>query len=191
MRKGTLLFVTALLLLALLMTGCGVAQAEYDAVVAERDAAKAQVASLQPQVTSLQTDLNELQASLEETQMALDTAKANYEDLKSDVTSIWTALDKKLAAAGMIFSFWSDSLKFEAGLMSMADFEKSTTLFMTRFGGVLDDVGNPQVSKMWEDAFVAAARNDEKGFATKFAAVMDSLTELIEKDVAEINEKLR
>jgi len=176
-RKGTLLFVTALLLLALLMTGCGVAQAEYDAVVAERDATKAQVASLEAQVTSLEADLNE--------------AKANYEGLKSDVTSIWTALDKKLAAAGMIFSFWSDAGKADVGLMSASDYEKSVAVFIANFGGVLDNVGNPQVSKMWEDAVLAAGRDDTEEFGKQFAGVMDSLTELIEKDVAEINAKLR
>ncbi len=191
MRKGIALFVTTLLLSLLLMTGCGGAQGEYDAVVADRDAAKAQVSSLQAEVTSLQTELNELQASLNETQMALDTANANYEDLKSDVTSTWAALDTKIEAAGMIFSYYSYANKYSVGLISDSEFEDTSSRFLANFGGVINPVGNAELFQMWEDAVLAAGQGDSNEFMTKFAAVMDLLTELVEEDVAAMDVKLR
>ncbi len=211
MRKRALLFVMTLVLSLLLMTGC-VAQADYDAVVAERDSIQAQLTSTvaerdkaraqvtstaaerdkaRTQVSSLKNELDELKASLEETQTALDAAKADGEAFKSDVSSIFAELEKKTEAAEMIQRFWSNALKVEAGKMSQRDLEVKVALFMAGLSGKLEPIGNAELSQTWQDAVVASTRGDEKGFAAKFAAVMDSLSDLIDEDVSAMNAKLR
>jgi cell division protein FtsL len=173
MRKATLLFVMILLLLPLVMTGCGVAKSEYEAVVADRDTAKAQVASLQAENDALQTERDTLQAN------------------KSDVASLVTALDKKLAAEAMLDGYLSDASKYVGGTMSMSDLQKSTAEFMADFGGTLDAVGDAELSQLWKDALLAATKNDQKGFNAKLAVLMDSLTGLINNDIATIVARLR
>ncbi len=218
MRKRTLLFVVTLVLSLLVMTGC-VAQADYDAVVAERDSIQAQLTSTvaerdkaraqvtsttaerdkaRAQVNSLQNELDELKASLdgvkaslEETQTALDTAEADGEAFKSDVSSIFAELEKKTEAAAMIFGYWADSGKCVAGLMSQSELVVKATFLMTGLGSRLDVIGNAELSQLWQDAVVASTRGDEKGFLAKFAAVMDSLSDLIGNDVNAMNAKLR
>jgi hypothetical protein len=158
MKKVILLFVVTSLLLPLVVTGCGVAQSEYEAVVADRDAAQAQVASLQAD--------------------------------KSDVTSLFAALEKKLAATAMIGGFLSDAFKVVAGEMSQSDFNKAGDAFVADFGGVLDAVGNDALSQLWDDAVAASGRGDDEEFSSNLAALMDLLTNLIDEDISAINAKL-
>lgn len=76
-------FVVLFLVLALIvpvLAGCGVAQDEYDTVVAERDAAKAQV-------SSLQSDLGEAKSDLAEAEGALATAFADPVEIDTGFVS--------------------------------------------------------------------------------------------------------
>ena len=53
MKKIGFLLGATVLVLSLLLTGCGVAQGEYDAVVAELDAAQSQIATLESDYDTL------------------------------------------------------------------------------------------------------------------------------------------
>ncbi len=79
MKKRTKISVALLLVLSLLLSACaaGVAQEDYDAVVAVRDAARAQVASLQAEVADLEAEHDEAHELIEVMQ-----ATAKYHDVK-------------------------------------------------------------------------------------------------------------
>jgi len=73
----TLLVVMALLLLS----GCGIPQEDYDAVVAEKDTAKAQVASLQGDLGKAQSDLGKVRSDLTAVQDEHESLQTDYDDL--------------------------------------------------------------------------------------------------------------
>ena len=58
MIKRWLLFGSILLILSLLMAGCGISQEEHNAVLAERDSAQAQVSSLERQLKEKDIEIN-------------------------------------------------------------------------------------------------------------------------------------
>ncbi|HEY41447.1 MAG TPA: hypothetical protein G4O18_06270 [Dehalococcoidia bacterium] len=83
MKRNTLwLFMSFVVVLAL-MAGCGgVSQEDYDAAVAERDGAQAQIATLQSQLDALESDLdatNEEIADLEALEAEIEAAAAEAE----------------------------------------------------------------------------------------------------------------
>lgn len=82
MKKVIVILLTAVMVL-LLLSGCGVPQEEYDAVVAERDAAQTQVASLESDLTAAQSQIQSLQGDLAEAEEKLAEALAYAEFLES------------------------------------------------------------------------------------------------------------
>ena len=66
LMKKTVLIVTALFLVVLPLAGCGIAQEQYDEVVADRDTARAQLASLQSELDKAQSDLATAEARIAE-----------------------------------------------------------------------------------------------------------------------------
>jgi len=168
-KKLIVLFCVVLLVFPLVMTGCGVAKSEYEAVVAERN-------TLQAEKDALETERDELQAELDAT--------------KSDVTSLVAELDKKLIAVAVIDGYFSDSLRYFAGEMSESDLTGAMTAFMSDFGGVLDDVGNDELSQLWDDAVAATELGDGEEFSSNIAAIIASLTDLIDDDIAAIEARL-
>lgn len=95
MAKRWFLVGVMLLLVSLMMVGCGVPQEEHDAVLAERDAAQAELASLQSdlattqsQLATTESDLTALKADLETAKADLETAKANLETANSKISTL-------------------------------------------------------------------------------------------------------
>lgn len=86
-------FGAMLLLVLLLMAGCGVAQEKYNAVVGERDTAKAQVASLQGDLEKAQKEVEKTQKEVKTLKDELSAAKAKYSDLELKNASIIKQLD--------------------------------------------------------------------------------------------------
>ena len=78
LKRGSWYKLAVLLLVVPLLSACGIAQEEYDEVVAERDAAKAQV-------SSLQSDLNKDKSDLAATESALVTAETQIAELERTV----------------------------------------------------------------------------------------------------------
>ena len=81
MKKVIGILLTAVMVL-LLLSGCGVPQEEYDAVVAERDAAQTQVASLESDLAAAQSQIQSLQSDLSEAEKKLAEALAYAEFLE-------------------------------------------------------------------------------------------------------------
>lgn len=81
MVKRWFLVGAMLLLVSLLVVGCGIPQEEHDAVVAELDSAQAQVASLQ-------SDLTEAESQIESLESDLAAAESDYDTLTEKVAKV-------------------------------------------------------------------------------------------------------
>jgi len=68
MIKRWLLLGSILLLLSLLMAGCGISQEEHNAVLAERDSAQAQVSSLERQLKEKDMEISRLEQQIRDLQ---------------------------------------------------------------------------------------------------------------------------
>lgn len=90
MKKVAWLLVSCLIVL-LLLSSCGIPQADYDAVVAERDAAQAQGSSLQSDLNKAQSELAEAKAQVAEAEPLIEEliAGAEYVDVESGVKIIF------------------------------------------------------------------------------------------------------
>jgi hypothetical protein len=92
-----------LLLVSLVMVGCGVAQSEYDAVLAEREAATTLLAAttneldtVKSQLQSVQDELSELQTKHSSTVEELESAQTSVKELRSSNTALKDELAKLL-----------------------------------------------------------------------------------------------
>jgi cell division protein FtsB len=177
MKKLVVLFCLLLLVLPLVLTGCGgVAEADYEAVVAERDALQAENNALQADIDALQADIDELETELDATQ--------------SDVTALIAELDKKLAAVIVMKDYFADALSYIAGGMSDTEATETLAAFVAGFGGLLDPVGSEEIAQLWDDVQAAAAVNDLEGLVDNVTAIMNVLEDLIADDMAAIEASL-
>lgn len=96
--------VGAALLACLLVVGCGVPQAEYDAAVADKDAAEARVASLQSDLSKATSRTSEAKNDLTLAQSELASAKSDLESAQSDLAS---AKSRASSAEGKVSSLQS------------------------------------------------------------------------------------
>lgn len=95
MKKRWFLVGVMFLLVPWLLVGCGVAQEEYDAVVAERDTAQAELQSIKTELQSVKDELaasqskvSELTSSLEKAQTDLEVMQSDFEKTKKELTEI-------------------------------------------------------------------------------------------------------
>jgi hypothetical protein len=166
MKKLTVLFCLVLLVFPLLMTGCGgVAEADYEAVVAERDA-------LQAENNALQADIDELDAT------------------QSDVAALVAELDKKLAAMFVISNYFSDAVKYIAGELDETDVDEAWATFMSDFGACMDEVGDDELSQLWDDAEAATGLGDVDQFLSDITDIVALLEDLIDDDMAAIEARV-
>lgn len=87
MKKIIVIFLAVVLLLPLLVVGCGIAQEQYDAVVAERDTLLAEHDSLQNEVSSMQRELDKAQDQIDDLEGDVATAESQVESLKGQVST--------------------------------------------------------------------------------------------------------
>jgi septal ring factor EnvC (AmiA/AmiB activator) len=95
MRKQWFLLAFSMLLMALLVVGCGIPQDQYDAVVTERDSAqtelqsvKAELQSVKTELQSVNTELTASQSKVSELTSNLDGKKAELEATKKELADI-------------------------------------------------------------------------------------------------------
>jgi len=176
-KKLIVLFCLVLMLFPLVMTGCGgVAESDYEAVVAERDALQAEKNALQAENDGLQAEKSALETELDAT--------------KSDVAALVAGLEKKLVALIVIDGYFSDSLRYIAGEMSDAEVAEAWATFISEIGAAIDDVADDGLSQLWDDAEAAAEVGDADEFISAVTAVMALLQELIDNDIAAIEARL-
>jgi cell division protein FtsB len=177
MKRLLVLLCVTLVVLPLVMVGCGgVAESDYNAVVAERDTLQAENNALQTENDALQADVDELETELDATQ--------------SDVASLVAELEKKVAALIVINGYFSDALSYIAGEMSDSEVAEAWATFMYEIGGALDDVANDELSQLWDDAEAAAEVGDADEFVTDITVIMALLQGLIDDDIAAIEARL-
>ena len=86
--KSRLLLVTALVLMALILSACGIPRGQYDAAMAERDTAQTQVASLQSILDASRTREGALANDLADARTALGETRSQLTALGTKVTSL-------------------------------------------------------------------------------------------------------
>ena len=77
-----LLLVAGILLLLWLVAGCGVAQEQYDAVVADLNQAQAELQSVRGELDAAQANVSVLTSTLEESQNELEVVKDELAEIK-------------------------------------------------------------------------------------------------------------
>lgn len=100
MRKRWFLVGMIFLLVPWLLVGCGVAQEQYDAVMADLGKAQQELQSVKDELQTTQAKVSELTSSLEKaetkletTQTELDTTKAKNSEMTSNLEKTQTELD--------------------------------------------------------------------------------------------------
>jgi len=83
MTKRIVWLVVSCLIVLLLLSGCGVAKEEHDAVVAESEAAQARVASLQSELNKAQSQIEVLENALATTESTLATTQDDLDETKN------------------------------------------------------------------------------------------------------------
>jgi cell division protein FtsB len=175
-KRLILLFCLVLVVFPLVMAGCGVAKSDYEAVVALKDA-------LQAENDELEADIDELETEREALESELDTTK-------SDVASLVAGLEKKQAALVMINGYFADALDYIAGEMSESEATGALVTFLAEFGSVIDDVGDEELSQLWDNAEAASTLGDVEDFVSNLTAIMALLSDLIDADMAAIEARL-
>jgi hypothetical protein len=142
LKRG--LIVSGILLLSLLLLGCGVPQADYDAMEAERDAALAELQSAQSQLNSAQAEVSNLSSEL-----------AEKEGRLSDIEQILGPLGTKMEIAALLCDYnqmeWKaaahDISSDELVEWAMTEFKENMTVYVT-------EVGDSHLTDLWNSAFI-------------------------------------
>jgi len=93
MRKRWYLVGMMLLLVPLLVVGCGVAQEEYDAVMTQLSGAQQEMQSVRAELEAAQAQVSELTASLDKTKAELEAEQAKNSELASNLGKTETELE--------------------------------------------------------------------------------------------------
>jgi len=88
MAKRWLLIGGTLLLVPLLVVGCGVPQEQYAALASDLSKAQQELQSVKAELTAAQAKVSELTSSLERTQSDLEAAQADLDATKEELTEI-------------------------------------------------------------------------------------------------------
>jgi len=186
MKKIIGILLTVLTVL-LLLSGCGIAQEEYDAVLAERDAAQAEVASLQSdlakaqsQVGTLEGDLAKAEGQVESLQSSVAAAQTKYNTFKSDLEGAWTSLEGTLLVNYIVLGITSELL-----LDNLDGVYQGCSLM----AGALSALGDSELEALWEQAFVIEGE-DWNFYYTPFEAFIEVLAERIDSGGEALSNKL-
>jgi len=72
-----------MLLVALLLAGCGIPQDQYDTVVAERDSIQAELESVNAELENSESKVSELTSNLEDKEVELEATQSELADIKN------------------------------------------------------------------------------------------------------------
>lgn len=110
----------ALLLMSVLVAGCGMPQEKHDTVVAEADAVKAQIPSLESELATTESEMATVESDLAATESELATAKSNLESAQSELASAESqasSAESQLSSLrSQVSSLKSDIAAAESGL---------------------------------------------------------------------------
>jgi outer membrane murein-binding lipoprotein Lpp len=161
----------------LFLSGCGVPQEEYDAVVAERDAAQSQVASLESDLAATESDL----ATAESDLAAAQAQVSQLEGFKTELTSSWASLLPKLELINQITNIFA---------LSEAGGEVEVFAAVMGLTPYVDAVGDTELSEIWDQCLEFIDQGKATAFDHKFAELIDKALELAETDIEAIEAQL-
>lgn len=208
LMKRILLIGTALLLMALPLVGCGVAQEDLDDAIAERDAAEAQVSSLQGKVSAAESALTTAESDLAAAESALadaesdlaaaESAKASADSAKATAVSAKAAAESDLAAAeadiaaleAQIADLEAEVAALEAAAVEVVEEEVVVEEEEEEVVEEEEEVVEEEEEVVEEVAEVeltfeaATYTNEEDGFSVRYPAHWVAAEEISEEDAA-------
>ena len=134
-----------LLLVSVLMLGCGIPKEDYEAVVAERDSAQAELQSVQSELQSVSSELSAAQATIQAQEQAMAKAKTSAEIINTLFVPILKGEEGPADPVQIIFE-WRDQVeatgdavmkaKFDAFIESEGGEEETTDFFRYLFESI-------------------------------------------------------
>ncbi len=186
MRKKWFLVGITLLLVPWLVVGCGIAQEQYDAVVADLSKAQQEVQSVKQEVQSVKGELaaaqakvSEMTSSLEEAKTELETAQVEQEAFKSDLKSSLDLLDGYLVLNSAILDI-AEALPDDLDTVERVGFAISAEVAL---------LGDPEAQALWEEAFVVDG-GQWNLFFEPFETFIDKNLDRIASKMKELGDKL-
>jgi chromosome segregation ATPase len=215
MKRKVLKLGVLLLVISLVVVGCGIPQETYDVVVAERDAAQSEVQVLQGELDKAENDLATVTGELATAESQIETVESNMteaenqiETLESDIADAESQIESLRssvsAARGQLSSFRSDlntswtsletllalnyialGIYAELAADDLDDIYTGCSL-MTEGLAYLDDAG---LSALWEAAFVVDG-GEWNLYYVPYEDFVQALAERIESESDALSNKL-
>jgi len=132
--KTTFLSASIILLLSLVLVGCGISQTDYDTAVAERDTAIAAKESTEAQVKALQSQISSLESELATTKLMIDILKTTSEKETPKQPSP-TTLSTDFSKYGFGFNYPKNLHITEMGMLDTEANYQSGIVQATSFSG--------------------------------------------------------
>jgi hypothetical protein len=135
--KTTFLSASIILLLSLVLVGCGISQTDYDTAVAERDAAIAAKESTEAQVESLQSQISSLESELAITKLMIDVLEAVIDkETTQQPPALATTSPKGFSKYGFGFNYPENFNITEIGMLSTEANNESGIVQVTSISGM-------------------------------------------------------
>ncbi len=211
MVKRWFLVGVALLLVPLLIVGCGIPRETYEAVVAERNTAQGNLQSVSSELETKKTELQTTRSELENTRKELETTKTILQSVQNNldterqrltsmqsdlsrVSSVSSSLKKKQALLKQVLAFDSASLRASRARtdQEQAEMEKQLLLALAAFKSydpLVADIADPELSRIWGEVWPAGARTQSEQSKTvyytfkAYANFLDRLAILLQNDI--------
>jgi chromosome segregation ATPase len=183
-----------LLSVPLVAVGCGVAQGQYDVVVAELNQASKELQAVRSELVTAQATVSELTSSLEKTQASLKVAEANNSELTSSLEKAESEL--KAGSTELTASLQKSQAELEAAQDKVSELtsnlktvENELETIKSKYKAFKSEVEsllvlslNQQLAleRASRDAQSASFDRDYKDFVNAVGRVKDKLADLID-----------
>ena len=157
------------------------------------------LAAEQSKAAKLETDLTEAQAQigtlgddLDKAESDLATAQikvSKLEGVQTELRPLWDSLQKKLAVQQAIVDFWSTVSLLAAGEISETEATLRTLVFMG-MGPDIEEVGDAELSQLWEDFITYAQQGKEAKMLSSLGALTERVSDLIDQDIEALEAQL-
>ena len=186
MRKRWFVVGMIFLLVPCLLGGCGVAQEVHDSVIAQVASLQSDLNSAQSQVSSLESQVSSLTNSVSKAESDLAAARDEHSSYKSDLNTLWSSLLLKLDVAGGVMGFWDLICLFGAGEITDAEMDVQSELWKTRMAVSVSALGDPQISRFWEDVINYMEQDESEQYFTSLGELQRRIIDLISQDTEAI-----
>jgi chromosome segregation ATPase len=152
-------------------------QTTLSASQSEVESLQSQLATTEANLTRAQTTIASLQAQLSESEAEYATLSSEYDEFKSDVTSIVNSLNKKMNLEKQIIKMW---VHYERGEVP----EMTTVLLGLQ--PYVDAVGDTVLNTLWDEFLTHFNAGEYTEADAKLADLMERNSALIQSDLSEL-----